>query len=371
MQRPSRIASIGIAASLALLQASISALAGVQPKAKSIEVAFVLDTTGSMAGLIDGAKRKIWSIANSIVDVNPDADIRMALVAYRDLGDDYVVKSYAMDDDIQGLYGNLLKFQADGGGDTPESVNEALDTAVNGIQWSTRDDVRRIVFLVGDAPPHMDYDNGPTYDEVIRGARQDGIIVNTVQAGEDPETREFWQDMARLGGGHYFAIPQDGGQLEVVNTPYDDDILQLQRNIDGTVVPYGSRAEQDAVKSKIDTRAAAPAEVQVDNSRYYSKRGAKEIVTGGGDLIDDVRNNVRPIDDIRADELPDELRGLSKDELKAAVAERTQARQKLEADMTELVRKRDEFAAAEAAKKPATQGDSFDRKVTEALSSQF
>ena len=172
MQRPSRIAFIGIAASLALLQASVSTLAGGRPKAKCIEVAFVLDTTGSMAGLIDGAKRKIWSIANSIVDVNPDTEIRMALVAYRDLGDDYVVKSFEMNGDIQGLYGNLLKFQADGGGDTPESVNEALDVAVNDIQWSGRDDVRRIVFLVGDAPPHMDYGNGPTYDEVIRGARR-------------------------------------------------------------------------------------------------------------------------------------------------------------------------------------------------------
>ena len=58
----------------------------------AVEVAFVLDTTGSMGGLIEGAKRKIWSIATAIVDSNPDADIRMGLVAYRDIGDDYVTK---------------------------------------------------------------------------------------------------------------------------------------------------------------------------------------------------------------------------------------------------------------------------------------
>ena len=53
-----------------------------------VEVAFVLDTTGSMGPLIEGAKRKIWSIATAIVDANPDAEIRMGLVAYRDIGDE-------------------------------------------------------------------------------------------------------------------------------------------------------------------------------------------------------------------------------------------------------------------------------------------
>src|SRR5262249_1120686 len=57
-----------------------------------VEVVFVLDTTGSMGPLIEGAKRKIWSIATTIIDCAPDADIRMGLVAYRDIGDDYVTR---------------------------------------------------------------------------------------------------------------------------------------------------------------------------------------------------------------------------------------------------------------------------------------
>jgi uncharacterized protein with von Willebrand factor type A (vWA) domain len=96
----------------------------------AVEVAFVLDTTGSMGGLIEGAKRKIWSIATAIVDANPDADIRMGLVAYRDIGDEYVTKKFELTTDIQDLYANLLELNARGGGDWPESINEALDTAV-------------------------------------------------------------------------------------------------------------------------------------------------------------------------------------------------------------------------------------------------
>src|SRR4249919_1671514 len=105
--------------SLAFACAALPLSAGLsQALAKpTVEVAFVLDTTGSMGGLIEGAKRKIWSIATAIVDTNPDADIRIGLVAYRDIGDDYVTKTFDLTSDIQDIYGNLLALNARGGGD--------------------------------------------------------------------------------------------------------------------------------------------------------------------------------------------------------------------------------------------------------------
>ena len=363
-----RIALLGLAASTIAFSAADASRPG-----RRIEVAFVLDTTGSMAGLIDGAKRKIWSIANGIIDVNPDADIRMALIGYRDQGDEYVVRTHDMSADLQGLYGHLTRFVADGGGDTPESVNEALDAAVHDLRWSSDQNVRRIICLVGDAPPHMDYANGPKYRHVIGNARDLGIIVNTVQAGQDPVTTEFWQDMAALGGGKYFCIPQDGGQVQVMSSPYDREIIELQLRIDRTALPYGSLEKQGELRAKLSERAAAPAEVQVDNSEFYSKKSAaKEIVTGGGDLVDDVRNNVRRLDEINQNDLPADLRGLSGDKLKAAVDARQAEREKLEADMAGLVKQRDDYVAEELKRqKPGDAEDSFDKSVSEAISAQF
>lgn len=367
-----RFAFIGMVSALAVAGAAKSALSKPAAPAKRVEVAFVLDTTGSMESLIDGAKRKIWSIANSIIDINPNADVRMALIGYRDLGDDYVVRSYQMSADIQGLYGNLLQFVADGGGDGPESVNEALDAAVKDLEWSKDDGTRRIIFLVGDAPPHMDYANAPRYPSVLAKARDKAIIVNTVQAGDEPETAEYWRDIARLGKGKYFAIPQDGGQVEVINSPYDDEIIVLQQKIDRTVVPYGTYEKQQEVRAKMETKGAAPAAVQVDNSKFYSKRSAsKEIVTGGGDLLDDVRNNVRKLEDISEDELPADLKGKSAGDLKAAVTERTAARVKLEGEMAELIKKRDAYVAAQTAKTAGADQDSFDKKIKAGIAEQF
>jgi uncharacterized protein YegL len=148
-----------------------------------VEVAFVLDTTGSMSGLIENAKRKIWAIATAIVDANPDAEVRMALVAYRDIGDEYVTKKFELTPDIQGLYAELLKFRAHGGGDWAESVNEALDVAITKLNWSQGNEIRKIVFLVGDAPPHMDYQQDRKYPEVLRDARHRARLARDRAAG--------------------------------------------------------------------------------------------------------------------------------------------------------------------------------------------
>src|SRR6185437_5014332 len=104
-----------------------------------------LDTTGSMSGLIEGAKRKIWSIANSIVAANHGATIRFALVPYRDRGDQYVTKVFDLTDDIDAVFANLQTFRAEGGGDEPESVNQALADSVAKISWSASSDVPKIV----------------------------------------------------------------------------------------------------------------------------------------------------------------------------------------------------------------------------------
>ena len=101
-----------------------------------IEVCFVLDTTGSMGGLIAGAKQKIWAIAIEILACEPTPDLSIGLIGYRDIGDDYVTKVYDLSEDIDDIYAKLMKFQAQGGGDGPESVNRAIQKAVTKMKWN-------------------------------------------------------------------------------------------------------------------------------------------------------------------------------------------------------------------------------------------
>jgi uncharacterized protein YegL len=337
-----------------------------------VEVAFVLDTTGSMEGLIEGAKKKIWSIATTIADANPDAELRMAIIAYRDRGDDYVTKVFPLTEDIQDLYGDLLRFKAEGGGDWPESVNEALDTAVTKLKWGQGAKDTRIVFLVGDAPPHMDYRQDRPYKQVIKDARSRGIIVNAVQAGNAEDTTRVWRSIAQLGSGEFIPIPQDGGPVVVIVSPYDDEIYQLQLEIDNTVVPYGRAEQREKVRTKLSERQAASAPSAADNSSYVLKKSkGKDAITGSGDLVSDVENGRVALEALKDGELPEGFVALPAKERAARIKALAEKRSTMAGKMAELVKKRDAFIASEAAKTPSGEvADSFDKKVEETLRAQ-
>src|SRR6516225_3805697 len=93
-----------------------------KPAQPEVEVVFCLDTTGSMGGLIDAAKKKIWAISNQIAAGKPTPHLKVGLVAYRDRGDAYITKIIDLTDDLDAIHSQLMSFQAQGGGDTPESV---------------------------------------------------------------------------------------------------------------------------------------------------------------------------------------------------------------------------------------------------------
>ena len=363
--------------SLAFALATLPLTAGLsQAIAKpAVEVAFVLDTTGSMGGLIEGAKRKIWSIATAIVDSNPDADIRMGLVAYRDIGDDYVTRKIELTRDIQDLYANLLELKARGGGDWPESVNEALDVAVNKLQWTAGGDVRRIVFLVGDAPPHMDYAQDTKYPVTLKVAKQKDIIVNAVLAGNAADTERVWRDIAQNGNGRFIPIPQDGGQVVVIETPFDEDIIILQREINGTVIPYGPRAMQkrteDKTKQLSQVAAAAPSQAS-EMASYINKRSkaTSEAVTGDGDLVADVAAGRSSFSAIKEEDLPDNLRAMKPEQRVDEVNKQMKQRKELNEKLGALVAKRDRYVADARAKAPP-KASSFDRVVEDTLKAQI
>jgi uncharacterized protein YegL len=361
---------------LLLLFLAFSALAEPVAAKRRVEVAFVLDTTGSMTDLIDGAKKKIWSIANAIVNQYPDAEIRFGLVGYRDVGDEYVTREFPLTTDIQGIYAKLLAFQAAGGGDTPESVNEALDVAVTKLGWSDKNQIKadRILFLVGDAPPHMDYKQDRKYPEIIAEAVSKGIVVNAVQAGNDPSARRVWKKMAALGQGDYLDIPQDGGRVAVIVTPYDDEILVIQRRLNLTIIPYGSRDRQYEVERKAAMPAEAPAPVAADMASFVSKsrRGSEAVITGGGDLVADVQDGRKKMAEVPKNELPDTMQKMSASEQAAYLNAKAEERKTLARQLETLVVKRDTFILErEKAAPPSPEARSFDASVKETLRKQM
>ncbi|MFP6676312.1 MAG: vWA domain-containing protein, partial [Pirellulaceae bacterium] len=320
-----RIAQITTA--FAFLATSLSAFvvaAAESVKARAaapqVEVCFVLDTTGSMGNLIQGAKDKIWSIANELASAKPTPSIKFGLVAYRDRNDDYVTKVFNLTDDIDALYEHLMAFQAKGGNDTPESVNQALHDAVTLMKWSEGRKVLKLVFLVGDAPPHMDYPDDVKYPKVCELAMERSLIINTIQCGTLAATTVVWTDIARKSEGQYAAILQTGGTVAVV-TPFDKQIAEVNRQLNQTIVGYGDAAAQRAVRSKIALNDEAKVEAVADRADFFRKvRGASasrsgagfggKVLGGGDDLIEQLIGKKIKIEDIDPKKLPEDLKKL-------------------------------------------------------------
>src|SRR3989440_2225642 len=223
--------------------------------AKTLEMVFVLDTTGSMGGLIEGAKQRIWGIINEVMQTPAHPAVRVGLVAYRDHGDQYVTQVLPLTNDLDRVYTTLMDYRADGGGDTPEDVRQALSDGVRKAGWSRpTPSVAQILFLVGDAPPHEDYSNEPDTLYTTAQAVKAGMIVNTIECGAADDTRQVWQQIARRGEGQYFAIAQDGG-VQAIATPYDARLSELGNRLGSTYLAYGGGAGAEGENYRNEAKA--------------------------------------------------------------------------------------------------------------------
>jgi len=350
------------APSAAAVQADKPAAAAGAPR---IEVCFVLDTTGSMGGLIEGAKLKIWSIANQMVSAKPTPRLKIALIGYRDRGDEYITRFYDLSEDIDAVYANLQKFEAGGGGDTPESVNQALHEAVAKVAWSADRGVLKIIFLVGDCPPHMDYPDDVKYPKTCEAAVKKDLIINTVQCGNHGETTPVWQDIAGRAEGKFVAIGQSG-DMQVVSTPMDAELAKLNAEVGRTLVPYGSERKRGEVMAKQVAAEAAAAPAAADRLAYNASTG--KAVQGGGDLVDDLKDNRVKLEEVKADELPAEMKNLTKEQQAAYLKAKAEERQKVQARIAELVKKRQEYINEEMRKAAGKGG--FDEQVRAIVTEQ-
>jgi hypothetical protein len=305
-----------------------------------IEVCLCLDTTASMTGLLDAVRRTFWSICNRILDAWPRPDIKVALVAFRDRGDDYVTRVHDLHEDLDGVYADLRTFVAAGGGDTPESVNQALHDAVNKVGWSKDSNTKRIIFLVGDAPPHMDYSDDVKYPVTCAKARRKGIVINTVQAGTDAECARYWKEIAQQGRGMYRAVPLAGG-VPSIRTPFDSRLREINRELVRNTIVFGGAARREFDQKNLKIAADLPAEVAADRAGYLARVGR----TAPCDLIDALRAGKVRLETLRIDEMPGGLRKLSAPERDERLDRVGKLRDRLLEEAWKLDQKRRAFIA--------------------------
>jgi Mg-chelatase subunit ChlD len=338
-----------------------------------IEVVFVLDTTGSMSSLIQSAKEKIWAIANTLATADTTPEIRMGLVGYRDRHDAYVTKFTQLTRDLDAMYGQLMGYQAQGGGDGPESVNQALHEAVTKTQWSTSGNVYKVVFLVGDYPPHMDYRDDVKYTDTCKLASKNGIIINTILCGNNNETVKYWTEIAKLAEGRFFRVQQDGGAVRHT-TPYDAKIASLSRKMDDTRVYYGTQAEKDLMSIRTTNSAslytfAEPAAV-AQRAVFNARDAGVDNFAGHNELVTDINNGTIKLEELPTVQLPDNMKKMALHERKEFVKEQAKKRVQIQNEINELGKKRQAYIADKVKKEKGAAKDSLDHKLYDCIRDQ-
>ncbi len=336
-------------------------------KRPQVEVVFCLDTTGSMGGLINAAKQKIWSISNQIAVGNPTPELKVGLVAYRDRGDAYVTKIFDLTADLDSVNKNLMGFQAGGGGDFPESVNQALHESVTKVNWTKGNKALKIIFLVGDAPPKMNYQNDVKFQDTCQLAAKSNIIINTIQCGNRSQTQKYWKEICRLAEGSYVQIDAKGGPVVVMKTPFDKKLSKINRELAQTTIVFGSVNEQKKGKALAKAAEDLSEEKAADRAAFYSnaRRGASY------DLLENIRRGNVKLEDLKKEQLPPGLRKMDLKEQKAYLKKLETRRAKLAKEARQLDQQRKEFIAKKQKEDLKNQArDSFDNQVLTILQRQ-
>ena len=337
-----------------------------------IDVAFVLDTTGSMGGLIQAAREKIWSIATTMASAQSAPEIRMGLVAYRDRGDAYVTRVVDLSSDLDSMYATLMDFQADGGGDGPESVNQALHDAVHKLSWSQDPGTYKVVFLVGDAPPHMDYQDDVKYPVTLGAARDKGIVINAIQCGRMSGTTPAWQQIARLGDGQYFQVEQAGSAVAIA-TPFDEKIAKLSEELDDTRLYYGTAEEKEKQRRKVKAagklHAASSVESRARRATFNVSKSGDANFLGEGELVDDVSSGRVDLSGIDREQLPEPMQAMAPEEQAAIISETARRRDELRRQITELSGERSAYLERKV-EEAGGASDSLDDKIYRAVREQ-
>lgn len=202
-----------------------------------LDLVFLIDATGSMGDEIDKLKHSLHSIAREVSQLPSKPDLCFGMVAYRDKGDEFIWRAHDFTNNLNAFQGVLNQLRATGGGDMPESMNEALHETVHSLSWRG-DGATRLVVLLADAPPHLDY-GGPQYDDDTIAALGKGIKIFSVGAsGLDPQGEFIQRQIAQYTGGRFVfltyanaADPASGPGKETVHDVKNYSVDTLDRLI--------------------------------------------------------------------------------------------------------------------------------------------
>lgn len=342
------------------------AAAGAKPEDKPhIDVVFCIDCSGSMGPVIETAKQKVWAIVNEVAKAKPAPVLRIGLLGYGNADGRY--RSFDLSDDLDEVYKQLVTFRDEGWGD--EWVGRAVQKATNEMKWSEGKQVLRVIYVVGNetarqGPSEMDY------TKTAPAAIARGIMVNAIYCGNTDyaAATPTWREMAKLADGQYMEIAATGGAIAVA-TPFDKELNELSGKLNTTYVGYGPAGKDGAANQTAQDENASRLGGSTGADRALSK-SARQYDNARWDLVDAAKKKDFKLEDLKEDQLPEELKKLSVEERKAYVEKKSAERGEIQKQIQEVAAKRADYIKKETEKQGLKGDAAFDHAVRESISKQ-
>jgi hypothetical protein len=308
-----------------------------------VQIAILLDTSNSMDGLIDQAKTQLWKIVNEMALAQFDGQTPALEIALYEYGNDglpasegFIRQVSQFTSDLDKISEDLFALKTNGGS---EYCGQVISVALKQLVWSESNKDLKMIFIAGNEPFTQ---GGVDYKESCKNSIAKGIIVNTIFCGNQQEGIDtFWKDGADLADGKYMNIDQDVKEA-YISSPYDDDIVKLNSKLNATYVSYGQQGKKMKERQVTQDNNASGAGANVQLNRAVSKSQAV-YNNESWDLVDAYKQDDKKLETVKDEELPDELKGKTKDERKKYIVDKQNEREKIQKQINELNDKRTKY----------------------------
>ena len=322
----------------------------VDTSSPRIQLAILLDTSGSMSGLIDQARTELWAVVNEFITVKQNGKAPELDVALYEYGksalpqkEGYIRKIVGFSNDLDKVSQELFALKTNGGS---EYCGWVIQDAVKQLDWSQAANDLKVIFIAGNEP----FTQGPVdYKESCKAAIEKGIIVNTIHCGSlEQGISGKWKDGALVADGSYLCINHNRKAVEI-SAPQDAEIVKLSEELNDTYIAYGregarykkNQVAQDRNSSSISISNMAQ-RAATKSSRYY--RNDK------WDIVDAMKDGKVKLEEMESSELPKEMQTMDKSEQEKYVAEKAEKRAVIQKKIQKLNAERKEYIAAEMKK---------------------
>ena len=369
------IAALGMAAAVGILAVSSMAAAADQavpvPAERAlIQMAILLDTSGSMEGLIDQAKAELWKIVNEFATARRGGVMPELQVALYEYGKSTIPRSEGylrmilpLTTDLDKVSEELFALACNGG---QEYCGHVIQAATSGLAWSGSGRDLKVIFIAGNEP----FTQGEVdYRESCKAAVARGVTVNTIFCGPNEQgVSTNWKDGADLADGSYMNIDHNRRAVHIT-APQDAEIARLGAALNLTYVAYGAAGKESLARQRAQDVAAATVAAEVSVQRQVAKASG-QYRAGGWDLVDALAANPQLLDEVKKEDLPAEMQKMTEAERKVYLEGRAQERAEIQAMIRKLNAERKRFVAEKMKELAEDGGDTLEAAIIRTVREQ-